>query len=107
MVSQKCLSTVYTVIELIDCITNKLDTHKIPFNIYIDLSKAFDMIIHNILLSKLRYYGIRDTALELKNYNFLIENNTVTLKGSKSTMLSVKNGFHRDPYSDHYSLYFT
>ena len=29
--------------------------------VYMDLSKNFDIINHNIMLSKIDYYGIRDT----------------------------------------------
>ena len=40
-----------------------------PLNIYVDLSKAFDCLNHDILLSKLRFYGLSDDALSiLKNY---------------------------------------
>ena len=59
-------NTEYTAIELVDRITEKLDINKVPFNIYIDLSKAFDMIDHiNILLFKLNHYGIWNGALNL------------------------------------------
>ena len=40
-----------------------------PVNVYLDLSKAFDCLDHNILLSKLKFYGLNDNAIRLlKNY---------------------------------------
>ena len=38
-------------------------------NIYVDISKSFDCLNHDILFSKLRYYGLNNDALSLlKNY---------------------------------------
>ena len=46
-----------------------MDNNEIPLNIYLDLSKAFDTLDHNILLDKLHCYDIRNTPLDLfKNY---------------------------------------
>ena len=73
-------STEYTAIELVDRVIEKLDRNNVPFNIYINLSKAFDMIDHNILLFKLYHYGIRDGALHLLKSNFTREINLVVLK---------------------------
>ena len=53
------LSTYLALLSLIDTITNELDAHKFSLGIFIDLSKAFDTLDHNILLSKLAHYGIR------------------------------------------------
>ena len=42
-----------------------MDIGKTPTNVYIDLSKAFDTLTFDILLFKLKYYGVTDTALDL------------------------------------------
>ena len=58
-------STELATLELIDRVTTALDNGKIPINIYIDLSKAFDTLDHTILLQKLKYYGITGKSLQL------------------------------------------
>ena len=40
-----------------------------PVNIYLDLSKDFDGLIYDILLSKLKYYGLQSNVLQfIKSY---------------------------------------
>ena len=89
---RKAHSTVYTATELIDRLTYKLDNNKIPFNIYIDLSKAFDTLNHSILLSKLHYYGIRNTALTLLKSYFTNRKQYCDYKGTSSIMLLIHKG---------------
>ena len=46
-----------------------MDNYEIPTTVLIDLSKAFDSLKHDILLSKLRYYGVFGVELRLlSNY---------------------------------------
>ena len=45
-------STELAALELVDRITHEMDNNAIPINIYLDLSKAFDTLDHNILVNK-------------------------------------------------------
>ena len=59
---RKLHSTELVALEFTDRISHEMDAKEIPFSIFLDLSKAFDTLDHNVLLSKLEYCGIRDTA---------------------------------------------
>jgi hypothetical protein len=62
-------STELAALELVDRIGKDLDKKKIPISIFLDLSKAFDTLDHEILLKKLRYYGMDEIALQwFKSY---------------------------------------
>ena len=58
-------SNEYVGIKLIDHVSKQMEHGKTPGNLYIDLSKAFNTLTFNILLFKLKYYSVTDTALEL------------------------------------------
>ena len=60
---QKGKSTADAIISLTEYIYNSLDNLYHNVNLFIDLSKAFDMVNHEILLNKLQLYGIRELPL--------------------------------------------
>jgi hypothetical protein len=62
-------STETASLEFIDKIYMSLDNGFTPLALFLDLSKAFDTLDHDILLSKLDYYGISGNEhLWFKNY---------------------------------------
>ena len=55
-------STELAAVKLVDYINIQMDNGKIPVNIYLDLSKAFDTLDFKTS-KKLEYYGIKGCAI--------------------------------------------
>ena len=52
-------STELALVDLTDRIAHAIDNKKVTVGVFIDLSKAFDTLNHEILMGKLQHYGIR------------------------------------------------
>jgi len=57
-------STIDAIIEFINKVCTAIEKSETSVGVFLDLSKAFDTIDHNILLNKLNFYGIRGKALD-------------------------------------------
>jgi hypothetical protein len=85
-------STYMAIIDMYDKISRAIDDGEYAVGVFIDLSKAFDTLNHEVLLSKLEYYGVRGTALVwFRNYLFNRQQ-YVFFKGESSSVRSIVCG---------------
>ena len=52
-------STEHTIIQLVDQINSDLEKDQYTLGVFIDFSKDFDTVDHEILIAKLENYGIK------------------------------------------------
>lgn len=86
-------STASAIFESLSYIIDQLDNRKYVAGIYFDLSKAFDLMDHDILLNKLYKYGIRGISNNLiKSY--------LTDRSQTVCLTSVDSHTKRTTYSE-------
>ena len=79
-------------LHLVDKIYYKMDAKEIPVNVDIDLSKAFDSLDHNILLSKLNFYGVTGVSLDLMSSYLSNRRQYTQFNTTLSEFLDIKQG---------------
>ena len=85
-------STELAALRLVDHLITQMDKCRVPTNIYIDLSKAFDTLNHDILLQKLKYYGITGTSVNLLQSYLSERYQYVEYNGHRSNTLPISTG---------------
>ena len=85
-------STETAVTYFADEILMNMDKGLVTGSVFIDLAKAFDTVDHDILLSKLEYYGVCDESLPwFKNY-FTGRKHFVHIDSQSSEEVAVSSG---------------
>ena len=82
-------------------VNTALDKGTAPINVYLDLSKAFDTLDHNIVLHELKYYGIEGTALRLFESYLNERQQYVDLDGTTSSNNRILTGVPQGPILGH------
>ena len=94
----------HAIMQLIDQINDTFEKNCFTLRIFIDLSKAFDTVDHQILISKLNNYGVKGKNLSwFKSY---LENRKQYLNYSNdvTNLAQIKCGVPRDQSLDLYFL---
>ena len=69
-----------------------MDENKVLLIVYLDLSKAFDIFDHEILLNKLKYYGFDHLSLNLMKSYMTERKQFVIINEPMSEFLGIKTG---------------
>ena len=85
-------STAHAVISITEKIKEALDNGNFTCGVFVDLQKAFDTVNHDILLQKLKKYGIRGPAHEWFKSYLTDRLQFVSILGFDSDKLPIKHG---------------
>jgi ribonuclease P/MRP protein subunit RPP40 len=81
-----------TILKLLDNIIDSLDKGDYSATIFLDFSKAFDTVKHQILLQKMYHYGIRGIANSIFESYLSDRSQYCTFGGVKSSTKNISCG---------------
>jgi len=85
-------STYMALIDLYDHISKAVEDREYSAGVFIDLSKAFDTLNHDILLKKLELYGVRGVALDWFKSYLANRSQCVSSGGVMSSLKPITHG---------------
>ena len=91
----------YETTKLIDHISQEMDSGKTPGVLYIDLSKAFNTLSFEIILYKLKYYGVMGTEPRLLTDYLTNRKQYVYFNNHNSDTTNILPAFHKGQSWDH------
>ena len=89
---RKKSSTHVALLTFIDKVIEAIENDEYAIGVFLDFSKAFDTVDHEILLSKLDHYGIKGCALSWFKSYLSRRLQYVTYNGSQSSQQMIKCG---------------
>ena len=85
-------NTAHATLDFVKTIEDALDNDEFAIGVFFDLSKAFDTINHDILLTKLNHYGIRGKANDWFKSYLTGREQYVDWNGKTSSRLPITTG---------------
>ena len=89
---QKNNSTEHAISSILSHINNASSNKQSSYCIFLDFAKAFDTVNHNILLEKLKFYGVKDKSLSLFESYLSNRTQVVEVNGKFSDTGIIKHG---------------
>ena len=88
--TNKCTSD--AIVDFLENIYDSFNEHKHYLSIYLDFSKAFDTICHEILLKKIEHMGFRGPIHKWITSYLTNRNQFVSIGSASSNLLDIKMG---------------
>ena len=85
-------STETALIKIIDELLFNLDKNQVSGMVLVDYCKAFDMVDHELLLDKLKIYGVENNAITWFKSYLVNRHQYVSISGKMSGMALMKHG---------------
>ena len=88
-------STKLAAVKLVDYVIKEIDSNKkvnTPVALFLDLSKAFDTLTFDILLKKIKHYGVHGKSLALIQNYLTNRSQYVQFENQKSCTVDIKTG---------------
>ena len=100
-------STELAILEITDILKTSIDNNLITCRVFLDFSKAFDTVNHEVPLRKLHKYGVRGKTLHWFTSYLTNRTQYVKLGNAESEFLQIVCGVPRDQPLDHYYFFCT
>ena len=78
--------------ELVNMLNKEIDEGKVITGLFLDLTKAFDTVVHELLLIKLEYAGVRGVVLDLFKSYFSNRKQCATANDRVSPLIDIGIG---------------
>jgi hypothetical protein len=89
---RSCHSCESALHEIISKILSKLNNSRINLLLFVDFKKAFDMVVHDLLLYKLLNYGFDNNSIKLLKDYFTSRKQVVKIDGISSNLCDIELG---------------
>ena len=86
------ISTNNALMSITENIQTRLDDNEFAAGVFVDMKKAFDMVVHEIFIRKLEHYGVRGAVKDWFCSYFANRKQFVSINNQNSTIQTILTG---------------